>query len=441
MNDHSPSKSPALLAAMTATVNAIALSISLVCACQAVASDWPVYMHDAQRSGVTADGIGTNLAPAWVYPRTARPARAWADEAKKDGSVDVPSQRAFKQRNLFDGVNHVAVAQGLLFFGSATEHTVNCLDAFTGEPRWTFFTDGPVRMAPTWAANRVYAGSDDGSAYCLEAATGKLIWKHAAAGTNNYLLPNNGQPVSPFAVRSGVLVDGGNAYFGAGIFPSEGVYLCAVDAGTGTMTNADHWRRSYTNEMSMQGYLLLSPTRVYMPSGRSNPFYFDRKNGAILGQYNDREASGTFALLAGTTLFYGRSGRTVGHITEGGPAGDSLATYSDGNAIVVQGKRSYLLGDTTLAALDRTARTTVWSKAVLYPNTLILAGTTLAAGGDAEVGFFDAETGAKLGAVSVRGRALGLAVASNMLYVSTDSGVIHAFSPGVTGPRSALITR
>jgi len=39
--------------------------------------------------------------------------------------------------------------------------------------------------------------------------------------------------LSLWPLRTGVLVDEGVAYFGAGIFPAEGVFLYAVDADEG----------------------------------------------------------------------------------------------------------------------------------------------------------------------------------------------------------------
>ena len=120
-----------------------------------------------------------------------------------------------------------------MFYGSSAEHTVHCLDAYSGKEKWVFFTDGPVRFAPSIHDGRVYAGSDDGTAYCLDAATGKLIWTHTAASEKNKLVPNDGRLVSPWSVRSSIAVDAGTAYFTSGFFPHEGVYMSAVDALTG----------------------------------------------------------------------------------------------------------------------------------------------------------------------------------------------------------------
>ena len=402
------------------------------------AGDWPTYMHDPQRSGITSEQLGTNLVPAWVYPRIKKPAAAWADEAKKNSYTAPPLQQPFKTRLVFDRANHVAVAGDQLFTGSATEHTLSCLDAATGEVKWTFFTDGPVRMAPTVEQGRVFAGSDDGSVYCLEAARGALVWKYTAAGTNNYLIPNNGHFVSPWAIRTGVAVENGVAYFAAGIFPHEGVYLCAVDAATGARATTNHWQTLHVNQGSFQGYLLLSPTRVFAPGARSNPFYFNRQTGALIGQYTDDKALGTFALLSKDSLFWGPSSREGAQITEGDLKGVNLNTFSGANALVATTNRLFYVTDTELRSLDRASRALQWKRSETYTHALVLAGATLYAGKDNEVAAFDSATGNKLWSASVQGRALGLAVAGGKLYVSTDLGFIYAFTPA-QAVQSALI--
>jgi len=52
---------------------------------------------------------------------------------------------------------------------SSTDHNIYALDLETGEKRWTFFTEGPVRFAPAIKRKHVYAVSDDGHLYCLDA--------------------------------------------------------------------------------------------------------------------------------------------------------------------------------------------------------------------------------------------------------------------------------
>lgn len=397
------------------------------------ALDWPTYQHDYQRSGLTLESLDLPLTLTWVYQAKA-PAPAWTDPPKADYYTAVP-QTPLKPRLAFDRAHHVAVVGGRLYFGSSVEQTINCLNADTGATNWSFFTGGPVRMAPTVADGKVYAGSDDGTVYCLDATNATLIWKTTPSGTNNYLVANDGKFISPYAIRSSVAVDQGVAYFTSGFFPAEGVYLCAVDAATGLKTNPNHWTRTVGGLAALQGYILLSSSRIFMPGSRSSPYYFDRTTGSLLGQYSG--AMGTYALLAGNSFFFGPSARGGGQVTEGGLAGDTIASFNNGNALVVTATRTYLLGDTTLSALDRTTRATVWSKTVNYPYTLILAGTTLFAGGENAVAAFDSASGNQLWSSPVNGRAYGLAVAGGRLVVSTDTGYLYSFFHSQSARQSA----
>ena len=86
-------------------------------------------------------------------------------------------------------------------------------------------------------------------------------------------------------VRTGVLVDDGVAYFGAGVFPHETVYLYAVEAATGkviwkndTISQQDAGR----NDLSPQGYLLATKEILFVPSGRSLAASFNRATGEYL---------------------------------------------------------------------------------------------------------------------------------------------------------------
>ena len=117
-----------------------------------------------------------------------------------------------------DNALHVAIADGNVYFGSSVTNKVCSIDSASGSFNWTFFTEGPVRFAPTVADNRVYFGSDDGYVYCLDALNGSLIWKYRA-GPGDEKVIGNGRMISLWPVRTSVLVDEGKVYFGAGVFP------------------------------------------------------------------------------------------------------------------------------------------------------------------------------------------------------------------------------
>ncbi len=45
----------------------------------AVAEDWPTYMHDNHRSGVTSEQLDVPLAERWAYHTNRTPQPAWAE--------------------------------------------------------------------------------------------------------------------------------------------------------------------------------------------------------------------------------------------------------------------------------------------------------------------------------------------------------------------------
>ncbi len=448
-----------------------------------LARNWPTYQHDNQRSGISPVQLELSLNPDWVLvPRQTQHAAWEASPAKDDPWHDF---RNLKPRSLFDRANYVAVMDDLLFFGSSADDMVCCVDAKTGVERWVFFTEGPVRLAPTVNQGRVVFGSDDGTVYCLKADDGALIWKYKPSPGNDRII-GNGRMISTCPVRTSMLVQENTVYFCAGIFPQEGVYMCALEADTGAVK----WEKQLS--ISPQGYLLASVSHLYVPTGNTNPFAFLRSDGSPVGTLGSGRSGGTYALIAGDRFVSGPAHDGSG--TDLLLAYDSNTTdhlaYVRGNHIIVTETVSYLHSDTSLSALDRAAyfkaaeketalryrqekikeeikkirknpddpkidalaeelesvksgmeesllarkASILWSVKCGHPHSLIVAGTTLFAGGEGEVAAYSQSDGSTLWSGDVMGGAHGLAVASDSLYVSTDQGTIHRFSreTGVT---------
>jgi outer membrane protein assembly factor BamB len=271
-------------------------------AATAPAEDWPTYRHDNQRSAVSTESIAPPLSEDWTFTPLYGPSHAWGDPQPK------PVGKLLERSRLrFDDAFHVTAAGGLVFFGSSSEGKVCALDAATGEIRWEFFTEGPVRMAPTVAGGKVYVGSDDGKVYCLSAADGRAVWTLSAAPSPERVL-GNGRMISLWPVRTGVVVDGGVAYFGAGVFPAEGLYLYAVSAGDGRLLwKNDTYGLGGSGTVSPQGYLVASREKLFIPSGRAMPAAFSRSDGKFLFHRNFSWraiglSGGTDNLLAGNLL-------------------------------------------------------------------------------------------------------------------------------------------
>lgn len=438
-------------------------------ASSANAADWPTYRADAARSGVTAENLTLPLQQSWVHQPLHAPRPAWRGPAKRDPYNKVEN---LKNRQLFDHAFHVVVDGESVYFGSSADDQVHCLDGVTGKERWTFFTEGPVRLAPTLHGGNLFVGSDDGHAYCIS-TEGKLIWRKRLA-PSDYRIAGNNRIISAWPLRTGILVRDGVAYAGAGMFPSEGVHIVAFSSADGK----EKWRTTRTDKPA-QGNLLVSNDRVYVPAGRNNPVVYDRATGKHLRTM--KGGGGTYALLTGNILVFGpgRKGQ-LGLVPDG--TTDTFASFS-GNHMIVSAEKSYLHADRELSVLDRVRYLKLegerkqvaaerkrngdllaklrkqkspdvpvvlekvtaggrrldeisaamkacflWRVDCAQPHSLVLAGNTLFAGGNDEVTAYSTADGKQIWTGKVNGAALGLAVAHGRLLVSTHKGTIHCFT-------------
>ncbi len=251
------------------------LWIVFMCAGSAFASDWPMYRADARRSGYTSDRLAPQLNLLWVQQATAPPAPAWPSTSRIN----------------YDLVNQPIIVNGLCLIGSSANDTIQAIDMATGERKWRFFAGGPIRFAPAAWRDRLFIVSDDGCLYCLHTADGRLIWKHQGVRESRKCM-GNGRMISRWPARGGPVVFGGAVYYSAGIWPSDGVTLCALSCEEGKVL----WRNDKSGKLLMpqphpgaealsgispQGYLLATDTQLFVPNGRSVPAAFDRTSGAL----------------------------------------------------------------------------------------------------------------------------------------------------------------
>ncbi|MHC4110827.1 MAG: outer membrane protein assembly factor BamB family protein [Planctomycetota bacterium] len=146
----------------------LCLFLSLFLAVTAArAADWPTYRHDNARTGCTDESLAAPLTLQWIYTSFHPPRPAWSEPAKRPREGVTMLHRVN-----FDDALQVAIVDNVVYFGSSVDNKVYALDAATGEEHWSFFTDGPIRLAPTVWKDLVLFGSDDGFVYCLKAADG-----------------------------------------------------------------------------------------------------------------------------------------------------------------------------------------------------------------------------------------------------------------------------
>ncbi|MBX3437747.1 MAG: PQQ-binding-like beta-propeller repeat protein [Planctomycetaceae bacterium] len=447
-----------------------------VAAAGAWAADWTTYRGDIERRGGSAESLPDVLPLQWVIIPPAAPEMAFSDA---DGRV--MEGKLIEARVSFDSSFQTVVADGRAYYGSSVDHQLHCVDLKTGQSLWTFFTGGPIRLAPMLVNGRAYFGSDDGHAYCVDAVTGKEVWSLRAGPREDWLIAR-GEMISRWPVRTGLLVDKGVAYFGAGIFPHENIYLYAVNADDGRVI----WRQDNVsaadagrNDLSPQGYLLATEDELIIPSGRSMPALFDRATGEFLQKraYSWRTEAGgvvggTKALLADGQLYSGGEHHVFAVDQK---TGDSGFGWFEGRQMVVAGDDAFMATGSRLLRVNRLeyaiasrkrhaierelydlqrllSRTpekaeeiraqiatkndelkglvdigVIWKQATDDDAALLATASHVILGGNGRVIAYSIDSGDVAWVAEVDGQATGLSLADGRLLVSATSGNIYCF--------------
>jgi outer membrane protein assembly factor BamB len=238
-----------------------------------MADDWPMWRHNAGRTGITTKALPDSLKLAWVRDLP-------------------PIEPAFHNARLqFDAGYEPVVAGGKVLIASSRADSLTAYESSTGREVWTFRTNGPVRFAPAVWENSVCFGSDDGHLYCVDLKTGTLRWKHQAVPSHRKLLGNR-RLISVWPVRGGPVVAEGRVYFAAGVWPFEGVFVYAMDVESGEVV----WRNDLLGYLfgqqphnteaigglAPQGYLVVNGDGLVVPCSTAYPARLNRATGELI---------------------------------------------------------------------------------------------------------------------------------------------------------------
>ncbi len=391
------------------------------------AADWTTYRGDGGRTGYTADGLPPKLMLAWKRTAEHPPQPAWSGR---------------DTRMPFDEAYHAVAADGRLFFGSSSDCHVRALDAASGVEQWSFCTDGPVRFVPAAADGRVFVSGDDGFLYCLSAGDGRLLWKLRGGPTESMVL-GNGRMVSRWPARGGPVVADGVVYFAAGIWPSEGIYIYAVDAKSGKVIWCNdssggiempqpHGGAVAKSGVSAHGNLVIAGDVLLVPTGRAVPAAFSRTDGKLLYFHLQRDrAMGGSEVMAGDGRFF--SSGAMFHLDTGTQEKSVKGVNPWSSALTPAGLVNWRDGKIEALGSPFAALEEQWSAAVPFGGSaLVVAGNSIVSGGKSGekngVALLDVVSKGVTWETEVDGSPLGLAVADGRLFVSTDEGTIYCFA-------------
>jgi len=243
------------------------------------------------------------------------------------------------------------VADGKVYFGSQDTY-IYCLNARSGSLIWKFPTGHKVRSTPAVVGGNVYTGTDDGNIYCLDGETGDQIWKKVLGATHMGSLeyPFGGEwqmRSSPIIVgnrlyvgalngkvycintatgdivwtyQTGYPIGGSAAYYNGRIYiPSVDMYLYALNAVDGTLV----WKTQVG--VSIQYYTgMLTGTPLVVPSEGK---IFIQNNGGGASPFDTNPAMRAYNLTDGTASHFANG--TILSLPLGGstPASSSPAWY------------------------------------------------------------------------------------------------------------------
>ncbi len=422
------------------------------------ADDWPMWRYDAGRTAASPQSLPEELFVQWVrdYPALVP---TWDD----------PLNRDLMQ---FDRVYEPIVVGKTMLAGSNAYDRLVALDTETGEEKWAFYAEGPVRLPPVADQGNVYFVSDDGYLYCVDIESGELVWKYSGVPKERKILGNE-RLISTWPARGGPVIKDGVVYFASGIWPFMGVFLFALDAETGEEVwindsfSADFIDQPHNSpsfaSVAPQGILVISGEKLLVPGGRSVPACFDLKTGKMLYYRlaSSGKTGGAFVCAIDdyfinyhrdlvTSIYDLNNGKRIinqfGKIPVLSPQafycmGQPVQAFDYANMGLVEYENKVTDPHTKEVKIEKHSEwefNQLWSLDVDASGDLIKAGNRLYAGGDNQVVAIDlSDTNTKPSVswqAEIDGMASRLIAADNKLFVVTLDGKIYTFGGEKSDP-------
>ena len=160
------------------------------------------------------------------------------------------------------------IAEGKLFVADPIGHRIAAMDAKSGKPVWEFIAGGRIDSPPTIHRGLCLFGSHDGSIYCVNAETGKLVWRRLAAPSDRRIVAF-GQVASVWPVAGSVLVHNDTAFAVAGRGPDAdgGLFVYAIEPESGDVL----WTKNITDGFGLSDIMVSDGQNVYVANQQIDP--------------------------------------------------------------------------------------------------------------------------------------------------------------------------
>jgi outer membrane protein assembly factor BamB len=348
-----------------------------------VRTDWPKFHFDLANSGLnpyenvlSPDTVG-GLVQAWAAPApgfvntgpvvaggiayvgvsgVGGPAWLMAVDAATGGKL-------WLQENLGGSPDGPpAVADGVVYLGTNSDHALHAYDALTGADVWTFTAGGGMSTAAV-SGGVVYSNSSDGHLYAIRVTDGSEIWSATTGGDG----------VTAPAIADGV------AYVGTG----DSARLIAIEVSTGAVLWVTRTNGFVKSSPAVSGGL------VYVGSGDHLLYAVDAATGQVEWKAPTDAAVESSPALAGGVVYVGSDGSNV-YAFDAGTGVPVWITHTGGavglgspsvaNGVVYVGSI-----DHRIYALDAATGAILWT----FLTGDIMFGTPAVADGSVYVGSFD----------------------------------------------------
>jgi outer membrane protein assembly factor BamB len=279
--------------------------------------------------------------------------------------------------------------------------------------RWSYATRS-YASSPAVAGGTAYFGSDDGTVYAVNAATGHLLWSHATGSD----------------VYAGPAVAGGTVYVG-----SDDDKLSALNAANG------HLRWSYSNNYAVESTPVVAGGTVYFGSNDHRVYALNAATGLLRWSYSAQDAVLSSPVAAGGSVYFGSNdGRVYALNAANGRLRWSYTTGNDvfSSPAVADGTVYVGSEDDKVYALNAVTGRLRWSYTTggqVFSSPAVADGTVYIGSDDDKVYALNAANG-QLRWSYTTGDYVNSSpvVADGIVYIGSNDNRVYAFD-GATGRR------